>query len=484
MTQLRVALLNPPPYLGEKYIREGRCMQSVDSWATPWPPLSLAILAAQAREAGHQVDLLDANVEDPGFGIPETVARVAGFNPDLVVVNTAFPSIEGDMETAAAIKAACPSARMVGFGLFFTLLDEEAMHACPVVDYGITGEPEATFQALLERLAASKDPAGMRGLLWREGDQVRKGEPRPYIEDLDTLPLPARDLLRGERYRMPHNGRRYTLVNVARGCPYPCTYCIAPFFYGKKHRRHSVAYLMDEMDRCQQELGITGFLFWEEIFTLDRPFVVKLCEAIIERGWDIEWASTTRADRLDPELLRLMRRAGCTLMGLGIETCQQEILDSTGKAITVAAVGEGVRMMRAAGIKVMGHFMVGLPGETDETIDQTIRYAKGLGLDYLQVYAAVPWPKTSFGEQARERGWITANAWSEYDTGGRSIVEVPSISSAQVDRARERLYRAFYLRPGYVARQALGLLRHPRQIKQAVRFLQWIKHKDDRAAAE
>ena len=482
MKQLRVSLLNPPPYLGEKYIREGRCMQSVDSWATPWPPLSLAILAAQARELGHQVDLFDANVEDPGFGIPETVARVAAHAPDLVVVNMAFPSIDGDNETARAIKRACPEAVMLGFGLFFTLLDEEAMRACPVMDYGITGEPEATFEALLRRMSGGQELPGMRGLLWREGDQVRKGHARPYIEELDTLPLPARDLFRCERYLMPHNGRRYTLINVARGCPYACTYCIAPFFYGKKHRTHSVDYLIREMEQCQRELGITGFLFWEEIFTLDRPFVVELCEAIIAQGWDIEWASTTRADCLDLELLKLMRRSGCTLMGLGIETCEQSILDSTGKRMTVEKIREGVEMMQAADIKVMAHFMVGLPGETRETVDRTIRYATTLDPDYLQVYAAVPWPKTAFGEQARERGWITASSWADYDTGGRSIVEVPGISSAEVDAARERLYRAFYLRPGYVLRQVRELIKHPRQIKQAIRFLQWIKHKDRRAA--
>lgn len=479
MRHLKITLLNPPPVTGERFIREGRCMQNVDSWATVWPPMSLTVLASIARRHG-EVDLFDGNVEDADFDLAAAARRCAAFGPDVVVVNTAFGSIQGDAATAAAIKQACPDALIVGYGLFFTLLDEASMDEVPPFDVGIHGEPEGTFEELLVRMKAGTPLPGMDGLMWREGGAVRRGGQRPWIEPLDTLPVGARDLLRNDRYLMPHTGRPFALVNVARGCPYPCNYCIAPVYYGKTHRVHSIAYLMDELEQCQQELGIRDFLFWEEVMTFDRAFGMGLARAIIDRGWEIEWVSTTRADCLDEEMLDVMARSGCTLMGLGVESVHQHILDAAEKQLKVEDIRRAVKLLKKAGIKSMGHFVFGLPGETPETIEATIRAQQEMGFDYVQSYAAVPWPKTKFGELARERGWITSFNWTDYDTGGRSIVDMGTLRPEQVDDARTSMYRRFYLRPGFVARQVGELLRNPRQLAQASRFFNWMRHKDER----
>lgn len=472
---MRTLLINPPPVDGERFIREGRCMQSVDSWAAIWPPLSLGILASQARRHGD-IDLFDANVED-SYDIERTVARAVAFEPDVVVVNTSFPSIEGDAACAQALKNACPNATIVGFGVFFSLLDEQALAACPGFDVGITGEPEPTFAELLERLASGRDLEGLAGALRRAGDTVVKGPARAFMEDLDRLPFAARDLFRNESYTLPHNGRPFTLINVSRGCPYPCIYCIAPTYYGKTIRRHSLEYVLRELEHCQKEHGIDQFLFWEEVFTLDRPFGMALCDAIIERGWKISWATTTRADRVDLEILRKMKAAGCDLLGLGIESGVQEILDTAKKKETVTQIEEAVVLCRHAGLRTMGHFIFGLPGETEETVKRTIDFGLSLGLDYIQCYAAVPYPKTELWEMAREHGWLRSDRWQEFDFGGRSSMDVGSIRPDQVDAAREELFRRFYLRPKTLMRQAAMLLKHPRQVGQALSFLRWMQAK-------
>lgn len=473
---MRTSLVNPPQIDGEAFIREGRCMQSVDSWAAIWPPLTLAVLASIARKHGA-IDLFDCNVED-GYDVSRTVERVAAFQPDIVVVNTAFPSIEADAKCAAAIKQAVPDALVVGFGVFFTLLDEEALKECPGFDLGLRGEPEETFEELLERVAAHQPVAGLPGLMWREGDSVQLAASRPFIKELDKLPFAARDLLPNHRYTLPTNGHAFTLVNVARGCPYPCSFCIAPVYYGRPLRRHSLEYVLDELEHCQKELGIYDFLFWEEIFTLDRKFGMELCQAILDKGWEISWATTTRADCVDEEILCMMKKAGCSLLGLGIESSSQEILDNVDKRETVEDITRAVKLAQKVGLKTMGHFIFGLPGETPESAEATIKYGVELGLDYMQCYGAVPYPKTRLGELAREKGWVTSQRWADYDFGGQSIMDIGSIAPETVDRARRKMFRSFYLRPTYMLRQLAGMLRNPRQIFQASKFLNWMRTRE------
>lgn len=468
---MRTALINPPAG-GARFIREGRCMQSVDSWAAIWPPLTLAILAAVARDHGP-VDLLDCNVDDDD-DLPAVLRRLTAFAPDVVVVNASFPSFDHDAVAAAAVKEALPGALTLLFGVVPTLLDEEALRAGPGWDVAIRGEPEATFREVLERRSEGRSLDGTAGLLWRDGDDIRKGPDRPLIEDLDVIPHPARDLLRNDSYLLPNNGRPFTLVNAARGCPYRCSFCIATVYYGRRSRRHSLEYVLDEIEQCVRSHGIRDFLMWEEIFTLDQDFGHAFCRALVDRKLDISWAATTRCDAVEPSMLAAMKKAGCFMLGLGVESGAQEILDAAGKGEKVEEASRAAALCREAGIMTMGHFIFGLPGETKDTIRRTIDFALGLGLDYLQCYVAVPYPKTSLGEEARTRGWITASQWTQYDFGGTSIMKTATMDPATLDAARAELFRRFYFRPGYLLRQARRLLAHPRQILQASRFLNWI----------
>ena len=469
---MRTILVNPPPVEGQRFIREGRCMQSVASWAAIWPPLTLAYLAAIARSFG-EAGLFDCNVED-GFGISETVQRVRAFGPDVAVVNTSFPSIESDAACATAIKKACPDTLVVGVGQFFTLVEQEAMDAFPGFDVGIMGEPEMSFRDLLQAVSNGQGSNGLPGTMWRENGEVRTGAARPFIEDLDEIPFPARDLLRNERYRLPTNGHPFTLVNISRGCPHACIFCIAPAYHGRKIRRHSIEYVLEELEGCQKGLGIYDFLFWEEVFTMEREYGLSLCMAIIRKGWRIAWATTTRTDAVDTAMLTVMKKAGCFLLGLGIESSSQTIIDNACKKESIDDMRRAVDLCKQAGIKTMGHFVFGLPGETPATAEETIKFALELDLDYMQCYAAVPYPKTELGEMAAEKGWLRAKKWSDYDFGGKSILDIGTISPEEVDHFRRKMFRRFYFRPLYLTRQLAGLLAHPRQLLQAAKFLNWM----------
>lgn len=448
-------------------------MQSVDSWAAIWPPLTLAILASIGKKYG-EVRMIDCNVET--LSSDETLKEIVDFKPDIVVVNATFPSIDSDALFAKQVKDACGKALVLGFGVFFTLLEETSLTDTEGYDVAIVGEPEETFDEFLAHFKDEGKLVPIRGLMWKEGTEIKKGDPRPFIEDLDTIPLASRDLLKNERYTLPHNGHPFTLVNVARGCPYPCTFCIANIYYGKKLRHHSVEYVLHEIETCITDHGIKDFLFWEEIFTLDKTFGTALCDEIIRKGLTISWATTTRADQVNEEILLKMKEAGCELLGLGMESCSQKILDNAQKQETVGQIQQAVELCKKVGMPTMGHFIFGLPGETEETAQATIKYIASSGINYMQCYCAVPYPKTPLGEMAREKGWLTAKRWSEYDFGGRSVMDIGTVSPDDIGRFRNTAFRKFYLRPGFMLKQ-LRVITSIRQLWQAIRFTKWMKTK-------
>ena len=470
---MRTYLLNPTIKGQAPHIREGRCMQKASSWATAWPPLTLAVLGAIAREWGP-VRLLDGNV-DP-LTLHDLLREIAEFNADLVVVNTGFPSIDNDMTVVSAVKQARPGATVAAFGVFFTLLEQRGFADYPALDAALVGEPEATFREWGAALAAGRtDWSAIAGMIYRNaGGEAVQTPARPLIGDLDSLPRPDRSLLQNDRYRLPHNNRPFTLVNTARGCPYTCTYCIVNAYYGRGSRRRSIPSIMGEVRDCVETHGIREFLFWEEVFTLDREYVLAFCRALMESGLKIRWAATTRLDRVSPELLAVMKQAGCYLLGLGIESGDQGVLDAARKNQSVDLAPRVVAMCRQAGIRTMGHFIFGLPGETRETAEAPIRFMTGLGLDYMQCYAAVPYPGTELGQLASEKGWITATRWSQYDFGGASVLRTDTLSPGEVDWFRARAFRRFYFRPLYLLRRLLADA-SLRQLLRLSVFLEWMR---------
>lgn len=469
---MKTYILNPTLKNEDQFIREGRCMQKASSWATAWPPISLALLGTLAQKWG-EVRLLDGNVEPPSMA--ELLADIRSFAPDCLLVNTGFPSIDADMAVAKAIKEAFPEIKLVTYGVYFTMLKKEGYANYPFLDVAMVGEPEQTFMELLEAFATGKKPLStIRGIIYQENKQTSMTEIRPLLEDLDKLPIPNRKLLKNERYRLPHNNKIYTLVNSARGCPFDCTYCIVKTFYGKKLRKHSIEYVIREIKQCQEEFGIQEFLFWEEAFTLDKNYVLTLCDAMLKNNLNIKWAATTRVSSLTEEIVAAMKKAGCYLVGLGIESSSQEILDLAKKKQTIAEIERAVAICKKFKLQTMGHFIFGLPGETRETAEQTLKFMKRLGIDYMQCYCAVPYPGTELGEMAKAKGWVCAEKWSQYDFGGNSIMNTDQLTHAEVDDFRRRAFLGFYFRPWYVLKKILTDL-SIRQLFKLSNFTDWMK---------
>lgn len=470
---MKTYLLNPRLRGADKYIREGRCMQKASSWVTLWPPVGLATLAALAGKRGD-VRLVDGNVEE--MSIEALLEDITAFRPQLIVISTGFPSINTDMATVREIRRRCPDVRLLAFGVYFTLLEDTGFTECPYLDFAIVGEPEETFAELLDVLdAGGTDYSVIKGLIYRKSSEIVVTPRRELINDIDSIPFPARGLLKTDRYTLPHNGRPFTLINSARGCPYQCIYCIVSPFYGRRVRRHSIEYVVEEIKECVGRHHVEELLFWEEVFTLDKNRVLTLCDAIRREGLRVRWAATTRVDCVDEETLQAMHAAGCYLLAFGIESGVQEVLDVAKKNITVEEIRQAVRWCRKAHIATMGHFIFGLPGETRHTARKTIKFLLGLGLDYMQAYCAVPYPKTELGELAQRNHWICARQWSDYDFGGNSILRTDTLTPQEVSYFRRKAFTSFYLRPSSLLK-ILGQIGGRRSLK-ALTFWQWMSSK-------
>ena len=439
---MKVLLLNPLTLDNKKFIREGRCTQEQGVWATLWPPISLATIGAVLEEDGHEVRIVDCAAQ--GSSWDELGQLINRFSPEIVIWSTGTPSIKSDLDMASFIKRCNDKISTTVFGTHVTVLDKQCMEAFPEIDFIIRNEPELTSRELVKALQEGRGVEDVAGLTFRNGAyEISDNPSRSFIEDLDSLPLPAWHLLDLDCYHLPLKGKRYLMISPLRGCPFNCSFCTCQTYYGKKLRKRSVESVLREIEYDSKRFGIRDFFFWAETFVVDKEYVKNLCSEIIERGIHISWTSNSRVDTVDGPLLKLMARAGCWMISYGIESASQKVLDEVVKGTTVEQAYEAVRYAQEAGIKTVGHFILGLPGETEESIEYTINYAKQLGLDLAQFYSAVPFPGSRLYERALKEGWIKNHDFSHFRQD-YAIMELPTISSQMVNRYRALAYRQFY----------------------------------------
>ena len=444
----KILFLNPPPFEGINVVREGRCMQRTGAWTSVWAPVSLATAAAVVREAGFEPIIADCSVED--MDEAALSALIASWKPDLVVINTSTPSIESDIAVASLAKSAYPGAKTLAMGIHPSALPESCFDMDANLDIVVRGEPEYTIRGAAMALRDGKGLESVSGLSFRDKKgKIHQNRRRPFIKSLDKLPFPAWDLVDTSLYTLPFSNRRFLLAATARGCPYGCTFCANKVFYGAKPRRRTPQRVVDELQWAVEEFGIRDFLIWSESFTTDQEYAIETAEEIIRRGLDISWVCNSRVDTVSPKLLQTIKKAGCWMIGYGVESGSQEVLDSVRKGTTIADAVRAVRMAHDIGLEVTGHCILGFPGETEATMQQTIDFAKFLKLEYVQFYCAVPFPGSKFYDQCRTAGWLDESDWKHFEQNF-SVITTPELTAEQVMEARERAYRQFYFQPHVV----------------------------------
>lgn len=434
----RILLIYPPsPVMN----REDRCQQPTKELLVipPLPPTDLMYLAAVAEREGLEAKIADYS---QGGSFEDDLRE---FKPDYLVVNVATPTFKSDLSAMTVAKEICPDIITIAKGAAFLTVAFEVMYFQKDLDLILFGEPEDTLKEILQ----GKSYADILGLYYRDDLRAKFTGSRPFIENLDALPFPARHLVDNNIYRRPDNNQVQATIKVSRGCPFHCFFCLATPVSGAKVRKRSPENIVEEIKECVEKYGITNFLFWSDIFNIDKEWVMELCQKIIDSGLDITWSANTRADTADEEMAQKMYESGCRLVSIGVESGSQEMLDKIGKKITLDDVRLTVKIFKKAGIKIYNYFVIGLPWEDEDTVEDTIDFAIELDSDFISFYTATPLPGTRFYEYAKENKLINS------DTSFSSAYFYPSVSTHYLSKDKvfelhKKAIKSFYLRPSYI----------------------------------
>jgi anaerobic magnesium-protoporphyrin IX monomethyl ester cyclase len=426
-------------------------------------PIYLAYTVAVLEEAGFEVSFIDAVMEE--LDIPAFVDRLQALAPDLLVMECSTPSISYDLESARQVKDALPDTKVALIGSHSTFFHQEILSENPHVDAVVRGEFEITVRELASAIANGRDWSTVQGLSYRQGEKIMVNAARPPIEDLDSLPFPARHIVRSNGYRAAiYSGSRCTSMVSSRGCPFHCVFCVWPnTLYGHRFRARSATNVVDEMQQVQQ-LGIDEIYFDDDTFTMDRKRVMEICRLIKERDLHLSWIAQARVDTVDREMLSAMQEAGCHYILFGIESGSPEMLETMKKRITLDKAREAIRLCRELGIKSQAFFLFGVPGETQETIQQTIDFAKELGASSTQFAVAIPQPGSPLYQQCVENDWLIYDDWEDF-ASSNALIETPQLTRQEAEAARIRAYREYYFRPRFILDEALRI-RHPQDIRR------------------
>lgn len=425
----------------------------------PVPPVGLLYLAAMVRrELGQrwEVDLLDTGLGP--LSVEEVAARAEAYGPDVVGLSAMSCEAPWLHQLTAALRPALPGAWIVVGGPHAMTAAERVMED-PAVDLVVPGEGEQTLVELLRAREAGTPPSEVPGLVYRRGEAAVRSPARPMVADLDSLPLPAWDLVDLDAYgRQPNwNGvkmePRYAAVVTSRGCPYRCIFCHNIF--GRKVRRRSAKSVVAEILRLNEELGVREFHVLDDIFNVDHERAAAICTGLIESGrklW-LSFPNGLRADRMTPELIDLLVRAGTYKVNFGFETAVPRLQELTQKKLDIPKAREMIALTARTRIITGAYFMLGLPSETREEMEQTIDFAVSSPLDVAYFFKATSYPGTVFYQQQAEAhgegaaaGTPAEQEFGEYHffSVERSHSEVPA---EQLNAAMLSAQQRFFLRP-------------------------------------
>lgn len=439
-------------------------------------PLGLAYLAAVLRKEGHEVLIydVDCNVNPSKMDFAsleesyplylkslddshpiwkEMRERINYFKPDIVGITVWTTFAASSFKIAALCKKYNKTMPVVAGGPHITIKCDEVMNICPDVDVLIRGEGEETFLELVEKLDGRDEVKveGLRkikGISYRQNGKVTHNPDREFIQNLDTIPFPARDLLLN---KTTYNSEDMGLLITSRGCPYNCSYC-ATGIWQRKIRYRSIDNIVEEIKLVINAYGTNQFTIKDDSFTVNRKRVLEFCDKLIKENLDINWDCNTRVDLVDGELLKKMKAAGCNGIKVGIETGNERVLKLINKRTTLSQAREAARLFRKVGIHWTGYFMIGLPSEIKEEIYQTLNFMKELKPDFASLSVYEPFPGTDLFKIGIEKGLVQSQRTLEdfYNISPKYYYvkninrRVDTMGNEELEKLESEMKRAFH----------------------------------------
>ncbi|MCP4649218.1 MAG: radical SAM protein [PVC group bacterium] len=460
MSNIKVFLLNPLAQIGKTHIHFTRDWCGGEFPASViFPPFDLATTAALLKANGVETALLDASALHLKHS--DVIPIIVKEKPDYIGIISAWGSLHDDIFLAKLIKQHYSQVKVVLAGPNVTLLAESILEV-PAIDYLILGEMEKPFLDLVKG-DLSKNLA-----YCRNGEKIIKE--RELLDDLDTLPYGDREHMPNFLYQsgfIPRNP--FTVMMMSRGCAHSCSFCPVKIWYPQKVRFRSLANVIGEVEEIIYKYKISQINFRDATITGNRCYIQEFCEELIRRKLKVAWRGFSRVDEVDFELLKLMHRAGCNQLSYGVENKSQDILDDNLKETKIDQIRKTVELTKKSGIETCCSFLLGMRGDTEESIQETIDFSLELEPDYAQFSIAVQgkYPPEYLEECLGEATDVSTSAKSQNDGGFRwfkyrLIPESENLSEDYLNRMLRQAYSKFYLRAGYILRQVVKF-RSPRR---------------------
>ncbi|MHA1771937.1 MAG: B12-binding domain-containing radical SAM protein [Candidatus Thorarchaeota archaeon] len=416
------------------------------------PPLGLGYIASYIREfGGHSVKIFDGLLHKASD--VEVRRELELFRPDVVGISgQSTPSIYDVYHTARIIKQFDKSILVVVGGVHVTFQDVHVLQECSAIDVVVRGEGEVTMNELLTAYENSSDFADVLGITYRKNNTITKTQNRPIIENIDSLPFPAYDILHLPQYFK--SNIRFTTMVTSRGCPYSCTFCSSSRITGKRWRGRSPENVIREVKLLENKYGVREIEFIDDLFTFDTKRVRAICKGFREEGLKIGWTCSTRANILSrhPEIAEWLHSAGCHTLYMGVESGSQRVLNAMKKGITIEQVNQAVEIAKKAGLELVLSFMVGYPTETELEANETIDLACRLNPELAQFTICTPYPGTPLYDQAKQEKWIRVKSWKDFSVLG-AVMSPPGMTIETIKHLLHKAYFKFYFRPAYILKQ-------------------------------
>jgi len=453
---MRILLINPPNLNPVASVLP----EALEKERGHNPPLGLLYIAGylKAQKGNYDVRLIDSPTENLDYS--QLSEKIRDFNPEIAGITTMSFTIIDALKTAALVKEINPAIKVVFGGVHVHIYGKETLDLGNS-DFIVLGEGEKTFHQLVENIGSEEKLKEIPGLIFydKEGTLVRT-PPSEFIENLDELPFPARDLIDNKKYFSALGAnRQVTTMITSRGCPFRCLFCDRPQL-GKRFRARSPKNVADEMEQCLKNYGIKEFLVYDDTITVQRQRVIDICDEIIRRQLNIGWDARARVNTVDRETLQKMKKAGCDRIYYGVESGDPEILKVIKKNITLEQVKTAFKLTKKLGIQTLAYFMIGLPTEKREHILRTIKFAKELNPDYAVFSIFTPMPATEAYEMYVKTGLFN-DYWKEFaknpSTDFKPKVLEENLKKEELNELIRYAYKTYYINPKYIMQRILSI---------------------------
>ena len=470
---MKILFLNPP--FIDHFSRTSRS-PGVSKGGCVYYPYWLAYAAGAAMKAGHEVTLLDASGKN--LTLKQTLAKIKKFAPQLVVMDTVTPTFMKDIKVLEAIKKENKKAKLCIVGDHVSVFPEKSLELS-VADFVTLREYDYTIVDLANALEKKGSVEKVAGLVIKTTKGLTKTTPHrdpPHDKQLDDLPFVSqiyKKFLKVEDYFYPSLMYPEVTILTGRGCPNMCTFCKWPqTFSGRVYRKRSIGNVVEEFKWIEENLPqVKEIMIEDDTLTLNKERTIDFCKALIDAKVKVQWSCNARAD-VPLEVLQWMKKAGCRLMCVGIESSSQTILNNIKKGMTPDRIRQFMKDSKKAGVLVHGCFIIGNRGETRETIRATAKFARELNPDTAQFFPLMVYPGTEAYEYAKKEGHLTTTDWNEWlnpDGTHRTIISTPELSAEELNQLCDESRRAFYVRPTYMLAKAKQAILHPKEIPRIIK---------------